>query len=68
MITETDVTEFQELYRKRFGVPIEHDEAYKKLTLLVRQMEIVYQPITRSQYEEYVNRYEDENERHQDTN
>jgi hypothetical protein len=65
MITDADVAEFQELYEKRFGAVIDRDEAYKKLTLLVRQMEIIYQPITRSQYEEYVNEHGDENERHQ---
>lgn len=68
MINDTDVQEFQRLYQKRFGKPIEHDEAYKSLTLLVRQMEIIYQPITISQYEQYVNRYEDINERHKDSN
>lgn len=57
MITDADVIEFQELYEKRFGAAIDKDEAYKKLTLLVRQMEIIYQPITRSQYEEYINEH-----------
>ena len=45
MITEADVTEFQGLYEKQFGKPIAKDSAFQKLTLLVRQMEIVYQPI-----------------------
>jgi hypothetical protein len=61
MITDADVAEFQELYEKRFGAVIDRDEAYKKLTLLVRQIEIIYQPITRSQYEEYVNEHGDDN-------
>lgn len=64
MITDADVIEFQELYKKRFGVAIGRDDAYKKLTLLVRQLEIVYQPITKSQYETYMNNaYGDENGR-----
>lgn len=64
MITDADVIEFQEIYEKRFGVMIDRNEAYKKLSLLVRQMEIVYQPITRSQYEAYMNNeYGDENGR-----
>ncbi len=57
MITDADVDEFQGLYEKRFGVAIDRDEAYKKLTLLVRQIEIIYQPITASQYEAYMNEY-----------
>jgi hypothetical protein len=62
VINDADVIEFQRLYEKRFGKSIDHDEAYKQLSLLVRQMQIVYQPITQAQYEEYVNRYEDVNE------
>ncbi len=65
MITDADVAEFQDLYKKRFGAVIDRDEAYKKLTLLARQMELIYQPITRSQYEEYVNEHGDENEEDQ---
>lgn len=57
MITDADVIEFQELYEERFGVAIDKGEAHKKLTLLVRQMEIIYQPITASQYEAYMNEY-----------
>lgn len=57
MITDADVIEFQVLYEKRFGVAIGSDDAYKKLTLLVRQMEIIYQPITQSQYETFMNEY-----------
>jgi len=57
MITDADIIEFQELYEKRFGAKIDRDEAYKKLTLLIRQMEIIYQPIPKSQYEEYMNEH-----------
>lgn len=72
MITDADVIEFQGLYEKRFGVAIDRDEAHRKLMLLVRQMEIIYQPITTSQYEAYMNEYgvcngETESESRQDT-
>lgn len=72
MITDADVTEFQGLYEKRFGKAIDKDEAYKKLTLLVRQMELIYQPITAEQYEAFMNEYgvkhgEAEQEPRQDT-
>jgi hypothetical protein len=63
MITDEDVTEFQSLYEDKFGTPIDKDSAFKKLTVLVRQMEIVYQPIRR-----LTNEHGDENGRAIDTN
>lgn len=53
-ITEKDIAEFQALYKKRFNIDLEYQEAYKKLTMLVRQMQIVYQPITKKQYQDYM--------------
>ena len=58
MITDEDVAEFQELYAEKFGTPIDKDGAYEKLTVLVRQMEIIYQPIRR-----LINEHGDENGR-----
>lgn len=52
MITEADVQKMQGLYTQRFGIKLERDEAYRKLALLVRQMEIIYQPITAQQLQE----------------
>jgi len=48
-ITDKDITEFQALYKARFGKDIDRTEARDKLLKLVRQMEIVYQPITKKQ-------------------
>lgn len=56
-ITKKDIAEFQALYMEKFGITLDNQEAYKKLTLLVRQMEIVYQPITKQQYEEYTEQH-----------
>ena len=47
-MTETDVTIFQELYLSHFGLKLERSEARSKLSLLVRQMQIVYRPIKRT--------------------
>jgi hypothetical protein len=55
MLEETDIKRFQKLYRLRFGVPIDHDNARKKLALLVEQMELIYQPVTTMQVKEHVN-------------
>lgn len=47
MLTEADVKKYQKLYKARFGLDIDRDAAYTELSLLVRQMQIVYQPITK---------------------
>lgn len=56
MLTEADIKKYQELYKARFGVDIERDAAYAELSLLVRQMQIVYQPITRRDVYELENK------------
>ena len=53
-ITDDDVTEFQRLYKTRFGKDIDRQTARRQLTLLVRQMEIIYKPITKKQYDNYM--------------
>lgn len=62
MITAADIAEFQQLYQKHFGQAIDNEEAQKKLVMLVRQMEIIYQPITKRQFAELTNEYEVDNE------
>ena len=52
MLTEADVKKYQKLYRARFGVEIGRDEAYTELSLLVRQFQIIYQPITQADVDE----------------
>lgn len=46
MLTEADITKYQKLYKARFGKDIERHTSRDQLSKLVRQMEIVYQPIT----------------------
>lgn len=53
-ITKKDIADFQSLYKEKFNVELDYQTAYKKLTMLVRQMEIVYQPITKQQHDNYV--------------
>lgn len=47
-ITDKDIDEFQQLYHEKFGIELNRIEARQKLTLFVRQMEIVYQPATQA--------------------
>lgn len=51
-ITDKDVQWMREQYRTEFGQEISTDTAYRKLHLLVRQMELVYSPITKQQAQE----------------
>lgn len=46
MLTDEQVSKFQDIYRKRFGKEISRADALEKGIKLVRLMEIVYKPIT----------------------
>lgn len=48
-ITDKDVQWMREQYRTRFGLEINNEAAYRKLQSLVRQMELLYRPITKGQ-------------------
>jgi hypothetical protein len=48
MLTEADVKKYQKLYKARFGTELDRDDAYTELSLLVRQFQIIYQPITKA--------------------
>lgn len=55
-INESDIKEYQRLYKARFGKDIDKQEARSQLSKLVRQMEIIYQPITKEQFDKYANK------------
>lgn len=57
MLTEADIKKMQTLYQRRFGIALGKEDAHRKLALIVRQMEIIYQPITAKQLRELT--YED---------
>lgn len=48
-INDKDVQWMREQYRTRFGLEIDNEAAYRKLQSLVRQMELLYRPITKGQ-------------------
>ena len=52
MLTEADIKKMQRLYKSKHGVSLSRDDAYSKLALLVRQVELIYQPITQKQLDE----------------
>ena len=53
MLTDKDIQRMQMLYEKHFGIKLDKDEARMKLSLLVRQIELVYVPITEEQLKKY---------------
>ncbi|HUD07537.1 MAG TPA: hypothetical protein VMQ52_00435 [Candidatus Saccharimonadales bacterium] len=56
-LLNSDIKQFQALYIKHFNQVLSDDDARAELTLLVRQMEIVYQPITVAQFDKYLTKY-----------
>jgi hypothetical protein len=52
MLTEADVKKYQKLYTARFGIELGRDEAYTELSLLVRQMQLIFRPITQAEVDE----------------
>lgn len=51
MITEKDVTRFQEIYRRQFMREINKNDARMKLTFLVKQTELLFFNPEQSKYE-----------------
>ena len=48
--TTADIKTFKQLYMKHFNIRLNDKLAKLKLAMLVRQMEITYQPITEEQF------------------
>jgi hypothetical protein len=49
MLSDKQVEEFRELYKKRFGEEIDNEEARKLGTNLVTLLRLIYKPIPRPQ-------------------
>ena len=58
MLSEEQVTNFQAIYRNKFGREISREDALEKGARLVRLMEIIYQPITEQELLEFQKRRE----------
>lgn len=48
-IRPSDVADIQRMYKEHFDIDLDYETAYRELTKLVRQMELVYRPITNEQ-------------------
>jgi len=50
MLSDEDIEKFREIYKSRFGKEITKEEAYAKGVSLLRLVELVYKPMTISEY------------------
>ena len=55
MLTEQQVTKYQELYKKRFGKEISRDVALEDGLKLIRIMQLTYRPIRKNETENISN-------------
>ncbi len=51
MLTEQQITKFQAIYKAKFHKDLSRKEALEKGIKLVRLMQIIYQPITKEEYQ-----------------
>lgn len=51
MLSTEQITQFQTLYRNRFGKKISREEALEKGAKLIRLIEIIYKPMTEEEYQ-----------------
>jgi len=52
MLSDEQITKFQTLYKNHFGKEISREEAYEKGAKLVRLIELIYKPMTESEYKQ----------------
>lgn len=51
MLPDEQITKFQKLYKNRFGKNISREEAYEKGVKLIRLVELIYKPMTNTEYQ-----------------
>jgi len=49
-LTDEQIAKFQTLYKNRFGEEISREEAYEKGVKLLRLVELIYKPMTETEY------------------
>ncbi|PIP56726.1 hypothetical protein COX05_01515 [candidate division WWE3 bacterium CG22_combo_CG10-13_8_21_14_all_39_12] len=52
MLSDEQITQFRLLYKKRFTKEISRAEAIAKGTKLMRLVELIYKPMTESEYQQ----------------
>ena len=56
MLTDEQITKYQTLYRNRFGREISREEAYEQGVKLIRLVELIYKPMTKTEYQKLQDR------------
>ena len=51
MLSDEQITKFQTLYKNRFGKEINREQALEKGTRLFRLVELIYKPMTETEYQ-----------------
>lgn len=51
MLSDEQIKSFQVLYKNRFGKEIGRDEAYEQGVKLLRLVELIYKPMTETEYQ-----------------
>ena len=51
MISDKQIKKYQMLYKNRFGKEISREEAYVKGAKLIRLIELIFKPITETEYQ-----------------
>jgi hypothetical protein len=49
--TDEQLNSFVDLYKREFGVGIDHNEAYRQATSLVSLVERIYRPMTKEEWD-----------------
>lgn len=52
MISEEQITKYQEIYKNHFGKEISREEAYEQGIKLIRLIEIIYKPMTKDEFQQ----------------
>lgn len=61
MLSDEQIKKFQILYKKHFCKKISQEEAYEQGTKLVRLVELIYKPMTETEYQQLQKRSEETN-------
>jgi len=61
MLSDEQITKFQNLYKNHFGKDITREEAYEKGAKLIRLVELIYKPMTEAEYQELQKRRKETN-------
>ena len=50
MLSDEQITKFQTIYKNRFGKEISREEVYEQGVKLMRLVELIYKPMTETEY------------------